>query len=358
MNTITDDKSVTTPPASGTHNGRMRAYHTELGAGIAGLAVHERDVPEPRPGEVLVRVRASSLSFRELMILRGWYPLPVKPDVIPVSDGAGEVVAIGPEVNRVEVGDRVSASIFPRWIAGRWMPELTAQLGGSLDGMLTEYAVLPQTALVHIPAHLSYEEAACLPCAGVTAWNALTGGRGLAAGETVLALGSGGVSLFALQFAKAFGARVIATTGSEQKAERLRELGADEVVDYRSADWPERVRDLTEGRGVDHVVETIGELAPSVRALGMEGEIAFVGLLARDDGLPAIDPQALWTKGLTLRAIAVGSRAQFEAMNRAIETNRITPVIDRVFAFGEAIDAYRYYERARPLGKVVIAHGE
>lgn len=337
----------------------MRAYHVDLGTGISGLAVREGNIPDPGVGEVLVRVRASSLSFRELMILRGWYPLPVKSDVIPVSDGAGEVVQIGPEVDRVAVGDRVSASIFPHWIAGGWAPELTSQLGGSLDGMLTEYAVLPQDALVHIPAHLSFEEAACLPCTGVTAWNALTGGRGLTAGETVLTLGSGGVSLFALQFAKAFGARVIVTTGRESKAERLRELGADEVVDHRTTpDWPDRVRELTGGRGVDHVIETVGELAPSVRALGMEGEIAFVGLLARDDGLSTIDPQVLWTKGLTLRAIAVGSRAQFEEMNRAIEANRLTPVVDKVFPFDQAAAAYRYYESEQPFGKVVVAHGE
>jgi NADPH:quinone reductase-like Zn-dependent oxidoreductase len=225
--------------------------------------------------------------------------------------------------------------------------------------MLTEYAVLPQDALVRVPAHLSFEEAACLPCAGVTAWNALTGGRGLTAGETVLTLGSGGVSLFALQFAKAYGARVIATTSNESKADRLRKLGADEVVDYRAApDWPERVRELTGGRGVDHVIETAGELAPSVRALGMEGEIALVGLLARDGGLPAIDPQSLWTKGLRLRAVAVGSRAQFEAMNRAIDANRIVPVIDSVFRFDDAVAAYQHYEQAQPFGKVVIAHGE
>ena len=344
-------------PLSRASEGRTRSYHANLGAGIDGLAVREHEAPRPGAGEVLIRVWASSLSFRELMILRGWYPLPIKPDVVPVSDGAGEVVEVGEGVSRVAVGDRVSASIFPRWVGGGWGVELTPQLGGSLDGMLTEYAVLDEDALVQIPHHLSFEEAACLPCAAVTAWNALTGGRGLRSGETVLTLGSGGVSLFALQFAKAFGARVIATTGSDTKAERLLALGADEVVSYRSTpDWPERVRALTDGHGADHVIEVTGVLEPAVKTIAMEGEIAFVGLLGRDAGLPPIDPSVLWTSALTVRAIVVGSRAQFEAMNRAIEVNGLRPVIDRVFAFEEAADAYRYYADTQPFGKVVIAH--
>src|ERR671937_871821 len=247
------------------HAGRsMRSYHVSLGAGISGLRLRDDPLPRPGPRQVVMRVRATSLSFRELMILRGWYPLPVKDDLIPVSDGAGEVVEAGSEVSRVAVGDRVSAQIFPDWLDGGWAPELTAQLGGSLDGMLAEYALLDETALVHIPEQLSYEEAACLPCAGVTAWNALTGGRGLSAGETVLTLGSGGVSVFALQFAKASGARVVATTGSDEKAERLRSLGADEIVNYaRTPDWPAQVRRLTDGRGVDHVIEVTGRLSPA-----------------------------------------------------------------------------------------------
>jgi NADPH:quinone reductase-like Zn-dependent oxidoreductase len=337
---------------------RMRSYHANLGAGIDGLTVREHEVRQPGAGEVMLRVRASSLSFRELMILRGWYPLPITSDVVPVSDGAGEVVEIGEGVTRVAVGDRVAASIFPRWIDGRFAAEYTAQLGGSLDGMLTEYAILDEDALVHFPDHLSFEEAACLPCAAVTAWNALTGGRGLRSGETVLTLGSGGVSLFALQFAKTFGARVIATTGSDEKAERLLALGADDAINYRSTPvWSERVRDLSGGRGADHVIEVAGTLEQSAKSIAMEGEIAFVGMLGRDAGISPIDPGVLWTSGLTVRAIAVGSRAQFTAMNRAIETNGLKPVIDRVFSFGDAVDAYHYYERAAPFGKVVIAHG-
>jgi NADPH:quinone reductase-like Zn-dependent oxidoreductase len=333
------------------------SYRANLGAGIDGLTRDERDVPQPGPTEVLVDVRACSLSFRELMILRGWYPLPVKPDVVPVSDGAGVVAAIGDRVRRVSVGDRVTASIFPRWIDGGFDLDRADQLGGSIDGMLTEYALLDEDAIVGIPDHLSFEEAACLPCAGVTAWNALTGGRGLVAGETVLTLGSGGVSLFALQFAKASGARVIATTSSAEKAQRLRSLGADEVIDYRATPaWHEQVRALTDGRGADHVVDVVGALEQSLQAVARNGEIAFVGLLAGDAA--PVDPRLLWGSGALVRTIAVGSRAQFEAMNRAIEMNGLRPVIDRVFGFDEAVDAYRYYERARPLGKVVIARKE
>ena len=336
----------------------MKSYHVEYGGGLSSLSVREHAQPEPRSREALVRVRANSLSFRELSILRGRYPLPVKPDVVPVSDGAGEVVAVGPDVTRVKAGDRVAASIFPRWMDGPFGVEQAPQLGGSLDGMLTEYAVLPEEALVHLPAHLSFEEGATLPCAAVTAWNALTGGRGLRAGETVLTLGSGGVSLFALQLARLSGARVIATTGSEEKAERLRALGANEVINYRETPaWDERVRELTGGRGVDHVVEVVGTLARSLKSVTIEGEVAFVGLLSDEARAEPLDPYLLFTSVALVRVVAVGSRAQFTAMNRAIAEHRLRPVIDRVFPFAEAPEAYRYYQAARPFGKVVITHG-
>src|SRR6266568_6880105 len=211
----------------------MKSYHVNLGAGLDGLVMKEHDILVPGPREVLVRVQACSLSFRELMILvLGFYPLPVRPDVVPVSDGAGEVIAVGEGVTRIKVGDRVAGVVFPYWIDGPYTRDFVPQLGGSLDGMLTEYALLPEEGVVHIPKHLSFEEAAALPCAAVTAWNALTGGLPLLAGDIVLTLGSGGVSLFALQFAKLFGTCVIATTSSEEKAERLKALGTDAVVNY------------------------------------------------------------------------------------------------------------------------------
>ncbi len=262
----------------------MKSYHINLGAGLDGLRLREHDIPSPGPREVLVRVRASSLSFRELMILiQGSYPLPIRPDVIPVSDGAGEVVASGEGVTRARVGDRVESSIFPFWIDGPYARDVSAQLGGSLDGTLTEYALLPEEGVVHIPDHLSFEEAAALPCAGVTAWNALTGSNRLQAGDTVLTLGSGGVSLFALQFAKLFGARVIATTSSDEKAERLKALGADVVINYRTTpDWHIAVRACTEGNGVDQVVEVGGPstIEQSIKSSKVGGEIALIGSLA------------------------------------------------------------------------------
>jgi NADPH:quinone reductase-like Zn-dependent oxidoreductase len=203
----------------------MRSYHATSGGGLEGLVLREHDEPVPQPREVLVRVRASSLNFREISVLRGTYPLPIKPDVVMGADGAGEVVALGPGVTRVRVGDRVAAAMFPRWIDGPIAWEYAPQIGGSLDGMMTEYIALSEDALVRLPDHLSFEEGATLPCAAVTAWNALTGARRLQAGDAVLTLGSWSVSLFALQLARLFGARVIATTSNDNKAKRLRALG-------------------------------------------------------------------------------------------------------------------------------------
>jgi NADPH:quinone reductase-like Zn-dependent oxidoreductase len=280
--------------------------------------------------------------------------LPVRPDVVPVSDGAGEVVATGPGVGAVSVGDRVTATLFPTWQYGPFGAQHLAQLGGSLDGLLTEFAVLPETALVPIPAHLSYREAATLPCAAVTAWNALTGGgRGVRPGDTVVTLGSGGVSLFAIQLARLLGARVIATTGDPAKAVRLSELGADEVIDHRATpDWDAPVRELTGGRGADRVVDVVGTLDRSLRAVAIEGHVACVGFVG---GQPnPMDPRLLFASTATVQAVAVGSRAQFVEMNRAIEARGLRPVVDRVFGFDDAAEAYRYYESASPFGKVVI----
>jgi NADPH:quinone reductase-like Zn-dependent oxidoreductase len=335
----------------------MKSYHAGLGAGIDGIVLREHERPAPGPHQILVRVHAVSLNARELMILRGYYPLPVKPDVVLASDGAGEVVAVGEGVTRTKVGDRVAASIFPRWIDGPFALEYSAQFGGSLDGMLTEFALLPEDAAVPIPGHLSFEEAATLPCAALTAWNALCGSAPLLPGQTVLTLGSGGVSLFALQLAKLFGARVIATTSSAGKAEGLRALGADEVINYwMTPDWHQAVRDLTGGRGVDLVVEVggAGTLEKSLKAVALEGQISLVGGLANKNG-SMIDIGAISATVVRMHRIAVGSRAQFVAMNRAIGLHRMKPVIDRVFPFGDAIEAFRYYEAGKYFGKIVIA---
>ncbi|MFE5712390.1 NAD(P)-dependent alcohol dehydrogenase [Streptomyces sp. NPDC056501] len=335
----------------------MRSYHVDSGAGIDGLAIREHEDPVPGPGQVLVEIRAAALSYRDLMVLRGDYVLPVRPDVVPVADGAGQVVALGPGVTTVRVGERVAGTVFPSWQDGPFGIQHLPQLGGSLDGMLTELALVDETALVRVPEHLSFEEAATLPCAAVTAWNALTGdGHGLRPGQTLLTLGSGGVSLFALQFGKALGARVIATTGSKAKAERLAELGADEVIDYKATpDWAGRVRELTRNHGVDRVVDVAGVLEESLKAVRVAGHVACVGFVS--ETAPPIDPLVLFGSGATVRALAVGNRAQFLAMNRLIEEKRIRPVIDRMFLFDDAPDAFRHYASGSAFGKVVVTRG-
>jgi NADPH:quinone reductase-like Zn-dependent oxidoreductase len=334
----------------------VKSYHGESGGGLASLVAKDHPVPQPGHREVLIRMRANSLNAREFSVLAGTYPLPVKPDVVMCADGAGEIVATDPSVSRAAVGDRVAAAMFPDWCDGPIEPQFALQLGGSLDGMLTEYVVLHEDAVVRIPDHLSFEEGATLPCAGVTAWNALTGARRLQAGHTVLILGSGGVSLFALQFAKLFGARVIATTSSDAKASRLRLLGADDVINYRTTpDWHLAVRDLTKGRGVDQVVDIGGgTLEQSIRSVALEGLVNFIGRLS--DQSTAIDLNVLYGAAATVRVVFAGNRAHFTAMNRAIAVNRLKPVIDRVFQFEDAIRAFRYYETGEAFGKIVISH--
>ena len=339
----------------------MEAYHIDRFGSVDGIVLRASGDPQPGPRDVLMRVRASSLNYRDLMVLKGGGRGPTKAGVVPLSDGAGEIAAIGDRVTRVKMGDRIIGTFHPRWFGGPISADyLTDRLGANLDGMLVDYAVLSEEALVPMPSHLSFEEAATLPCAAVTAWVALTTGyRRVTAGDTVLTLGSGGVSVFALQFARILGARVIATTSSTEKAERLKALGASDVVNYRvTPDWDEQVRELTDGRGVDCVVEIggPGTIAMSLKALGVGGHISLIGasLSLSSTGL---DPLLLTGRGITLGSISVGSRADFEAMNRAIVLHRLHPVIDRVFPFAEAKDAYRHFEGRGHFGKVVISHG-
>jgi len=334
---------------------KVKSYHGESGGGLASLVAKDHPVPQPGTREVLVRVRANSLNAREFSVLAGTYPLPVKQDVVMCADGAGEIVAAGPGVSRASVGDRVAAAMFPDWCDGPIEVQYAAQIGGSLDGMLTEYVVLHEDAVVRLPDHLSWEEGATLPCAGVTAWNSLTGARRLQAGQTVLTLGSGGVSLFALQFAKLFGARVIATTSSDAKAVRLRGLGADDVINYRTTpDWHLAVRDLTGGRGVDQVVDIGGgTLERSIRSVALDGLVNFIGRLSTE--ATSINLNALYSAAATVRVVFAGNRAHFRAMNRAISVNRLRPIIDRVFSFDDALSAFRYYETGNAFGKIVIS---
>ncbi len=335
----------------------MRTYQLEKLGDPTGIVERGREPTEPGPHEVLVRVCAMSINKRDVFILKGTYPLPSKPGVIPLSDGAGEVVAVGERVTRFRVGDHIAGNYFARWKTGPITPDVFDQLGCALDGMLTELAVLDEEWAVKVPSHLSWEEAATLPCAGVTAWNAIVGPVPVSAGQTVLTLGTGGVSLFALQFAKAHGARVIVTTSSREKATRVQELGADTVIDYaENSEWGKVVRDVTDGRGADLVVETMGPdtIEQSVRAVGLHGQIML--LIARGTQKPdiQISAQAYSATMATIRRVFVGNRASFEAMNRSIEQSRIRPVIDRVFGFSQAQEAFRYFMRGKSFGKVVI----
>ena len=337
----------------------MEAYQIDRFGSVDGIVLRSREDPRPGPKEILMRVRASSLNYRDLMVLKGGGRGPKKLGVVPLSDGAGEVSAIGDGVTRVKVGDRIAGCFHPRWFGGPISPDyLTDRLGANLDGMLAEYAVLNEEALVHVPSHLSFEEAATLPCAAVTAWVALTGHRRVTAGDTVLTLGSGGVSVFALQFARLLGARVIATTSTVEKAARLKALGASEVITYtETPDWDEKVRELSDGRGVDYVVEIggPGTIAMSLRALAVGGHVSLIGASLSRSGT-GLDPLLLTGRGITLGSISVGSRADFEAMNRAIAIHRLHPVIDRTFPFAQTREAYRHFEGRGHFGKVVIAH--
>jgi NADPH:quinone reductase-like Zn-dependent oxidoreductase len=336
----------------------MKSWHMNgTGVGLDGLTLRHREIPKPGRGEVLLRVHATSLNYREILILKyGRYPFPVKPDGVALCDGAGEVVALGEETRMVRVGDRVIASIFPHWMDGPFVGGSTPQLGGTLDGLLTEYAVLPEEALVPIPEHLSYEEAATLPCAAVTAWNALTGAaRPLLAGDCVLTLGSGSVSLFALQLAKAAGARVIATTSTDQKAEQLRALGADEVMNYhRTSEWGTEVRRLTGGLGVQHVVEVGGgsTMPHSLKAVATAGNVGLVGAVG--GGSSMIDAIEVFLSGAVLRPVIAGSRAQLASVVRAVALHRLLPLVARVFGFSEAPAALAWYAGSHAVGKTVI----
>lgn len=333
----------------------MRHYYL-AGHGIENLKLAETDVPQPGRGEVLVRVRATSLNYRDLLIIRGHYGLGSTPDnLLPLSDGAGEVVEIGTGVTRVAQGDRVAGIFMQDWLGGDMEPEHgKSALGGERHGMLSEYVVLSEHGLIKIPAHLSFEEAATLPCAAVTAWNALYGLKPLKPGQTVLVLGTGGVSIFALQFAHAAGARVIATSSSDAKLERTRALGAAGTINYHThEDWNGPVREMTAGRGVDNVVEIGGggTLMRSIFSAKLGGIVSLIGVLTHGE----INPLPILGGGVIVRGVFVGSRQMFEDMNQAIELHKIRPVIDRVFPFADAPAAYRHLEAASHVGKVVIS---
>lgn len=332
----------------------MKAIVIDGETGFDSLRLIDRPTPQPRRQEVVIRVKATALNYRDVEIVRGSYHTRFPQPLIPVSDGVGDIVAVGDDVTRVKVGDRVCSTFWQRWIAGSFdMAEASYQLGGPIDGLLSEYAPLDEQAVVLAPPHLSDVEAATLPCAAVTAWHALITEGSLKAGETVLVLGTGGVS----QFAVNAGARVIVTSRSDEKLARGEALGAFAGVNYRRhPNWADEVLKHTDGRGVDHVIEVGGpeSFARSMRAVRRGGQINVIGYLGGTEG--AINPLDIFRRQIRVRGIPVGSRASFEAMARAITANQLRPVIDRSFPWTEAADALRHLESGAHFGKVVLQH--
>jgi NADPH:quinone reductase-like Zn-dependent oxidoreductase len=333
----------------------MKAWRFVNGFGFENLRLTEAPELVPGPGQAIVRVRACSLNFRDLVTAKGGYGRAVKPPLTPLSDGAGEVTAVGEGVTRIKPGDRVCGIFMQRWISGGVDDDKFASaLGGALDGMLAEEVCLSADGLVLIPEHLSWEEAATLPCAALTAWNALFRSGSLKPGETVVVQGTGGVSVFALQFAVMAGARVIATSSSDAKLDRVRLMGAVTGINYKSTpEWDKAVRELTGGVGADHIVEVggAGTLPLSLKAVRRAGHIALIGVLS---GPGEIDPRPILLKSIRVQGIYVGSREMFEEMNRAISLARLKPVVDRVFGFHEPVAALQYMESGAHFGKVCI----
>jgi NADPH:quinone reductase-like Zn-dependent oxidoreductase len=324
------------------------------GSSLDDLVIVERDEPKPGPRDVLIRVRACSLNYRDQAVLSGnYFGGKVPADQVPLSDGAGEVVSVGGEVGQFKPGDRVASTFFMNWLEGP--PRVGPAIGAPpAPGMLSEYVVLPETAVVPMAANLSFEEAATLPCAGVTAWNGLVNGVApLKPGQDVLLLGTGGVSILALQFAKAGGARILITSSHNGKLERAKGLGASELINYKEVEaWGEEAAKRSPA-GIGKVIEVggFGTLPQSMQAVGFGGEIAMIGVLTRGESTP----HPLMFKGASLRGIMIGSREMALQLNRAIEATDIHPVIDKVFPFEEAAEAYRYQGSPDLFGKVVIS---
>lgn len=335
----------------------MRAIEILGGFGLDHLKLVDRPDPAPGPGQVVVAMKAASLNYRDLLVATGKYNPKMPLPRIPCSDGAGVVEAVGEGVSTVKVGDRVASTFFQGWVSGGYNEAVgKTALGGAIDGVLAERVVLEADGVVPIPGDLSFEEATTLPCAALTAWHGLVESGHVKAGESVLVQGTGGVSLFALQFARLHGARVIVTSSSDEKLRKAMAMGASDGVNYKDTpDWDKRVVELTGGVGVDHVVEVggSGTLGRSVQAVRAGGHIALIGVLTQGD----FDTRPLLMRSIRLQGIYVGSRTMFEAMNRAIALHGVRPTIDRVFPMEQAADALGYLESAGHFGKVVVRIG-
>jgi NADPH:quinone reductase-like Zn-dependent oxidoreductase len=333
----------------------MKAYVITEGKGLDALQLKERDIPKPRPGEILVRMKASAINYRDLLTINFASSRGITEERIPNSDGAGVVEEVGEGVTVFKSGDRVVGCFFQDWIAGS-ITDLTmaSALGGPIDGVLAEYAIFKENGALPVPAHMSLEEASTLPCAALTAWNCLIEKGGATVGSTALLLGTGGVSIFALQMAKACGIQTIVTSSSDEKLARVEKMGANEVINYRKTpDWERRVKELTGGHGVDVVVEVggAGTLEKSVESVRVGGTISLVGVLTGGQ----IDPTSIMRKSVCLQGIYVGPKNMFEKMNAALVHNHTHPVIDEVVGFSEARKAYELMESGAHFGKIVIS---
>ena len=332
----------------------MRLVRLSAPAGLENLKLVEEDPPKPRPGEVLVRIRASSLNFHDDMVVLG--KIPTTDGRVPLTDGAGEVIAVGDGVDDLKAADLVVSTFWPHWLSGEMTPTTKREIpGDTVDGYASEYVCKPAHFFTKAPPGYTPVQAATLTCAGVTAWRSLVTLGHVKPGDTVLILGTGGVSLFALQFAKAAGARVIATSSSDEKLEKVKRLGADDVINYQAVpQWGRKAKALTDGRGVDHVMEVGGPatLMQSIAACRTGGHIAIIGILT---GFAAEVPiPALFANQIRISGISVGNRADHEDMIRAITVNRLQPLIDRSFPLQEIVAAFRYYESQKHFGKVCL----
>jgi NADPH:quinone reductase-like Zn-dependent oxidoreductase len=334
----------------------MKTWELTDGFGFDKLRLVDRPEPTPAHGQVLVRMKAWSLNYRDLMVAKGQYNPRLRLPFVPLSDGVGDVTALGSGVDRVKVGERVAGCFMQGWIDGEPSEAKgKTSLGGAIAGVAAEYVVFSAEGVTPVPAHLSDEEAATLPCAAVTAWHAVVAEGQIKAGDTILVQGTGGVSMFALQFAKMHGAQVIATSGSDEKIARLARFGPTAVINYKQTpEWGDKIREIS-GSGVDHIVEVggAGTLGQSFRAVRMGGRIYLIGVLSGGNKAE-VNPIPVLMKNLRVQGIYVGSRSMFEAMNRAIAAHQMRPVVDRVFGFGELPAAMEHQASGQHFGKVCV----